>query len=67
MSETGFELIAKVLVDQHYAAGPEAMKKIIAQALEEAAAGKSEDMRSPREQLELEVDQAIKASTLGSE
>jgi hypothetical protein len=66
MSEN-FALIAEVLVNQHYASGPDEMKRVIAEALRQAASGKTEDSRNPREKLQAEVEDAVKASSLGSE
>ena len=39
MADDRFQLTAKVLVDQHYASGPDEMKQAIAEALMAAAAG----------------------------
>jgi hypothetical protein len=55
-----------LLVDQHYASGPDEMKQMIAEALMAAAAGVSQ-AGDPRERLKQEVDDATKASALGSE
>lgn len=67
MADEKFELMAEVLVDQHYASGPAEMKKAVADALATAAAGELETSGTPRERLEKEVDEAIKASARGSE
>ena len=48
MSEN-FALIAEALVNQHYTAGPDEMKRVIADALHQAASGKADDRRNPRE------------------
>lgn len=66
MADEQFELTAKVLVDQHYASGPDEMKKVVAEALA-AAAGQREPDGDPRERLKIEVEQAIAASSRGSE
>lgn len=66
MADDRFQLTAKVLVDQHYASGPDEMKQAIAEALMAAAAGLAES-GDPRERLQQEVGDAIKASALGSE
>lgn len=66
-SNEEIELTAQVLVDQHYAAGPAAMKKAIAEALAAAAAGRLDNAGTPRERLEKEVDEAIATSARGSE
>ena len=67
MNDPDFELTAKVLVDQHYAAGPDALKAAVAEALREAATGGPKPVGGPRERLLEEVEQATKASVLGSE
>lgn len=67
MANDDFDLIAQTLVDQHYASGPAEMKRAIAEALAGAAAGRSAINGAPRERLEKEVDEAIKASARGSE
>lgn len=67
MADEKFELMAQVLVDQHYASGPAEMKRAVADALAAAAAGESGAPGTPRERLEKEVDEAIKASARGSE
>ncbi|WIY52007.1 hypothetical protein O9Z70_11000 [Devosia sp. YIM 151766] len=63
---TNFELAAKTLVDQHYAAGPDQMKQVLAQALKEAATP-PEPVGDPRKRLEREVAELEKASERGSE
>ena len=60
------ELLAKTLVDQHYAAGPEQMKEAIARLLAERGLAKSHE-GSPREQLVEEVAELEKTSLRGSE
>ena len=67
MNDPDFELTAKVLVDQHYAAGPDALKAAVAAALREAAAEGPKPAGGPRERLLKEVEEATKASSLGSE
>ena len=67
MTEQKFELIAKVLVDQHYASGPDEMKQVIAQALKEAASGNADCDKDAQDRLTQEVNGAIEASRLGSE
>lgn len=61
-----FTLTARILVDQHYAAGPDRMKQAIAQALSEAA-GSLEPDDEPRRQLLREVSELEKTSQRGSE
>jgi hypothetical protein len=67
MADDEFQLTAKVLVRQHYASGPEEMIKVVAEALAKAAATRPEPIGNPREHLQKEVDEAVKASALGSE
>lgn len=67
MADEKFELMAEVLVDQHYVSGPAEMKKAVADALAAAAAGESRPSGTPRQRLKKEVDEAIKASERGSE
>lgn len=67
MATTNFELIAKVLVDQHYASGPEEMKRVVAEALVSAASGATEQGADPRVRLEKEVEEQVLASARGSE
>ena len=67
MPDPNFELIAKVLVDQHYASGPDEMNRVVAEALADASAGNSAPAGNPRERLKQEVDDAIAASQRGSE
>lgn len=63
-----FDLKAKLLVDQHYGAGPDQMKHAISQALREERerTGAAADA-DPRGTLEREVAERIKASERGSE
>jgi hypothetical protein len=56
-----------VLVNQHFASGPDEMKRVIAEARRQTASGKAENPRNPREKLQAEVEDAVKASSLGSE
>lgn len=63
---TDFQLTAKNLVDQHYAAGPDRMKEVLAEALAEA----SETARPANlshEQLQQQVAELEKTSQRGSE
>jgi hypothetical protein len=63
---TDFTLQAKVWVDQHYAAGPDRLKEVLAQALAEASAPAQPDGQ-PRERLLAEVAELEKTSQRGSE
>ncbi|KFC66676.1 hypothetical protein FF80_02443 [Devosia sp. LC5] len=63
---TDFKLLAKVLVDQHYAAGPDRLKEVLAQALADASAPAQPDGQ-PRERLLEEVAELEKTSQRGSE
>jgi len=58
-------LIAKTLVDQHYAAGPDRMKEVLAETI--AGLMKKAPDKSPREALLDEVRNAEQASLRGSE
>ncbi|WP_297112880.1 hypothetical protein [uncultured Devosia sp.] len=60
------ELLAKIIVDQHYAAGPEQLKAAIAEALA-ARDGEARPLEVSREQLLDEVAEQEQASTKGSE
>lgn len=62
-----FELTAKVLVDQHYAAGPEEMKKVVAEALADAASSAAEQHDDPKMGLGKDVEEQVQASSRGSE
>ncbi len=64
-----FDLKAKLLVDQHYGAGPDRLKQAISQALREErelSSGSAPDA-DPRGTLEREVAERIRASERGSE
>lgn len=63
---TDFKLTARILVDQHYAAGPDRMKEVLAQALAEAVAP-AKAPSDPQEQLRREVAELEKTSERGSE
>lgn len=63
--ERNFELIAKTIVDQHYASGPDELKEKVREALM-AAAGVSPNAGF-REALEKDVREREKASGRGSE
>ena len=58
-----YTLEARTLVDQHYAAGPERLKEVLAEALAEAA-GAPGAQENPRER---EVAELQKTSERGSE
>ncbi|GEM_PF-1338848 len=60
------ELLARTLVDQHYAAGPEQMAAAIARALAEQNQ-KARPVEVSREQLLNEVAEQEQASARGSE
>ncbi len=60
------ELLAKTLVDEHYAAGPEQMAAVIAKALAEQNQ-KARPVEVSREQLLNEVAEQVQASARGSE
>lgn len=61
-----FELLAKTLVEQHYAAGPDQLKAEIAKALAEQSRA-ARPVEVSREQLLNEVAELEQASTKGSE
>jgi hypothetical protein len=63
---TDFKLLAQTLVDQHYAAGPDRLKEVLAQAMAEAA-GAAKPAGQPRERLRQEVSELEKTSERGSE
>ena len=63
---TGFQLTAKTLVDQHYAAGPDRMKEVVAEALAEASQAARPAALS-HEQLQREVAELEQTSLRGSE
>lgn len=62
-----FETTATVLVDQHYAAGPDAMKRAIAAALEDAARQPQTGIADPRARFKAELAELEKTSERGSE
>lgn len=58
---------AQTLVDQHYAAGPDRMKEVIAEALRAAATKHAGAGGDPREALKHELETLESASERGSE
>ena len=59
--------LARDLVDQHYAAGSDDLKKAIAKALQDAAQHRHEGSGTPRQRLLREVAELENTSERGSE